>query len=288
MLDCEVITQVFPGDHIPEKLVFLDSLVVFMSQKQQIDLKYKIFGEVVTLPLFDDSSKTKEMIVLESTILFAKRGFGAVSIRDIASQIGVKPSSLYNHFASKEALFDAVVKHAEDLYLLYFKHLDDMLSTAQSFSEALDLIFLEPIRMSNSFTCYAFSLVQTEQFRDRRSAMIYTNTFLDYSINFFKNWFEKFVDRGMAQPFDCKTAATVIMHSVLVGINLRVHEYLNQHPPYSFAEMFSDLKQFIMRQACPDNQTNRPTLPQLPGHVGGTGHMSLEMPALNILGRRDD
>ncbi|MDR2443991.1 MAG: TetR/AcrR family transcriptional regulator [Deltaproteobacteria bacterium] len=258
-----------------------------MSQKNQIDLKYKIFGEVVTLPLFDDSSKTKEMIVLESTILFAKRGFDAVSIRDIASQIGVKPSSLYNHFASKEALFDAVVKHAEDLYLLYFKHLDDMLATAQSFSEVLDIIFLEPIRMSNSFTCYAFSLVQTEQFRDRRSAMIYTNTFLDYSINFMKNWFEKFIERGMAQPFDSKTAATVIMHSVLIGINLRVHEYLNQHPPYSFAEMFSDLKQFIMRQACPDNFDSHTSSQPLPSQLSSS-HLGIEITSLNAFGPGDD
>ena len=258
-----------------------------MSQKQPIDLKYKIFGEIITLPLFDDSSKTKEMIVLESTILFAKCGFDAVSIRDIASQIGVKPSSLYNHFQSKEALFDAVVKHAEDLYLLYFKHLDETLATARSFSEALDIIFLEPIKMSNSFTCYAFSLIQTEQFRDRRSAMVYTNTFLDYSINFLRNWFETFVDKGLAQPFDCKTAATVVMHSVLIGINLRVHEYLNQHPPYSFAEMFSDLKQFIMRQACPDqvDQPERPAGPRLPSPNIG----ALEaQPGLNALSRGED
>jgi AcrR family transcriptional regulator len=225
-----------------------------MTDNIPSEVNYEVFGEVVQLPLFDESSRTKERIVLKSTILFARRGFQAVSIRDIANEIGVKPSSLYNHFSSKEALFDAVVKHAEDLYLLYFKHLDGVLRTATTFSEALDYIFLEPIKMSNAFTCYAFSLVQTEQFRDRRSAMIYTNTFLEYSINFFREWFEKFVDMGKCQPFDCRTAATVIMHSVLIGINLRVHEYLSQHSPYSFAEMFSDLKQFIMRQACPDGQ----------------------------------
>ena len=44
------------------------------------------------------------------------------------------------------------------------------------------------------------------------------------------------------------------MNSVLVGINLRVHEIVNHHEPYSFDEMFSDLKQFIMRQACPEDQ----------------------------------
>jgi AcrR family transcriptional regulator len=222
------------------------------THKQKIDLKYKIFGDVVPLPLFEDSSKTKDLIVLESTVLFAKKGFDAVSIRDIAAVIGIKPSSLYNHFESKEALFDAVIKHAEDLYLLYFQHLDNMMSTASSFSEILDIVFLEPIKMSNTFTCFAFSLIQTEQFRYNRASMIFTNTFLDYSINFFKIRFEDCVVKGLCQPFDCRTVAMVIMHSVLIGINLRVHEYLEQHPPYSFAEMFNDLKQFIMRIACPE------------------------------------
>ncbi|MDR0621607.1 MAG: TetR/AcrR family transcriptional regulator [Deltaproteobacteria bacterium] len=189
---------------------------------------------------------------MESTILFAKKGFDAVSIRDIAAVIGIKPSSLYNHFESKEALFDAVIKHAEDLYLLYFQHLETMINQSNTFSEILDVIFLEPIKMSNTFTCYAFSLVQTEQFRYNRASMIFTNTFLDYSINFFKKHFDACIARGLCQPFDGRTVAMVIMHSVLIGINLRVHEYLEQHAPYSFAEMFNDLKQVIMKIACPD------------------------------------
>ena len=255
-----------------------------MFEKVNLDTKYTLFGEVIDLPIFDDSSKTKEMIVMDATILFAQRGYQAVSIRDIASSIGVKPSSLYNHFASKEALFDAVVKHAEDLYLLYFRHLENKLKEAKSFAEALDIIFLEPIKMSNAFTCFAFSMVQTEQFRDRRSAMIYTNTFLEYSINFFKDWFEKFVEEGMAQPFDCRTAATVIMHSVLVGINLRVHEILSQHPPHSFADMFIDLKHFILRQACPDGKPSQEAKAAARSQPEAGGMAAMELPSLTFRG----
>ncbi|MDR3203225.1 MAG: TetR/AcrR family transcriptional regulator [Deltaproteobacteria bacterium] len=224
-----------------------------MIKQSALNLKYKIFGEIVPLPLFDDVSKTKELIILESTILFAKRGYDSVSIRDIAAAIGVKPSSLYNHFDSKEAIFDMVVKHAEDLYLLYFKALDDMLSSTTTFSEALDIIFLEPIKMSNTFTCYAFSLIQTEQFRDSRSSQVYCDTFLDYSISFFKNWFNEFISWGICRPFDTKLVATIIVQSSHQGINLRVHEYLNHKAPFSFAEMFSSLKAFIMNVACPES-----------------------------------
>jgi AcrR family transcriptional regulator len=214
------------------------------SEKQ-----YTIFGETLNLPLTEDISKTKEIIMVESTLLFAKRGYEAVSIRDIANKIGIKPSSLYNHYSGKEALFDAVLDHAEDLYLLYFKRLDEAISKALTFSDVLDLMFREPIRMSNAFTCYAFSLIQTEQFRDKRSATIFNKTFLEYSINFFKTWFDKCILLKMAAPFDTSTIASIIIHTVLISINMRVHEYLNNHIPFHFEEMFTGIKQMILKLA---------------------------------------
>lgn len=39
--------------------------------------------------------------------LFAEKGYGATSIRDIAAAAGVAPSSVYSHFASKEAILVA-------------------------------------------------------------------------------------------------------------------------------------------------------------------------------------
>jgi AcrR family transcriptional regulator len=211
--------------------------------------QYNILGETINLPLVEDVGKTKEIILVNSTILFAKKGYDAVSIRDIAKVIGIKPSSLYNHYSSKEALFEAVLRHAEDLYLLYFRRLDDNLAQCHSLEEMIELIFREPRKMANIFTCYAFSLIQSEQFRDERSGLILTNTFLEYSINFLKNWFDKCVEQGLANPFDTKTISTIIMHNVLMAINLRVHECLDRHPPYSYSDMFDALKQIILKLA---------------------------------------
>ena len=36
--------------------------------------------------------------------LFRKKGYGAVSVRDIAEGVGIKAASIYNHFASKQDL----------------------------------------------------------------------------------------------------------------------------------------------------------------------------------------
>ena len=41
--------------------------------------------------------------------LFSEKGFTATSMRDIADAVGIKAASLYNHFAGKRELFDALV-----------------------------------------------------------------------------------------------------------------------------------------------------------------------------------
>lgn len=55
------------------------------------------------------SKDTRGRIVAAAFELFAERGYHAVSVRDIAAAVGVKDASLYNHFAGKQAIFDAVL-----------------------------------------------------------------------------------------------------------------------------------------------------------------------------------
>jgi len=50
----------------------------------------------------------KAMIIEAATNLFSEKGFHGVSIDDIVKQVGISPALLYQHFKSKDALYQAV------------------------------------------------------------------------------------------------------------------------------------------------------------------------------------
>ena len=47
---------------------------------------------------------TKEKIFDVSLDLFSKKGYDSVSLREIADKVGIKKSSIYSHYPSKEAI----------------------------------------------------------------------------------------------------------------------------------------------------------------------------------------
>jgi AcrR family transcriptional regulator len=56
-----------------------------------------------------DSAATREALFEAAADLFSRRGFGAVTVDDIARAAGVNRAMLYYHFADKLALYRAIV-----------------------------------------------------------------------------------------------------------------------------------------------------------------------------------
>jgi AcrR family transcriptional regulator len=61
----------------------------------------------------DQGRATREHVVAVATRLFAERGYEATSIEAVLEESGVSRGSLYHHFASKEALFEAAFAAVE-------------------------------------------------------------------------------------------------------------------------------------------------------------------------------
>jgi AcrR family transcriptional regulator len=55
------------------------------------------------------SAATRTALLDEATALFAERGYAGTSLEDVASASQVTRGAVYHHFASKQALFEAVL-----------------------------------------------------------------------------------------------------------------------------------------------------------------------------------
>jgi AcrR family transcriptional regulator len=55
------------------------------------------------------SEATRAALLDEATTLFAERGYAGTSLEDVASASRVTRGAVYHHFASKQALFEAVL-----------------------------------------------------------------------------------------------------------------------------------------------------------------------------------
>ena len=59
---------------------------------------------------------TRQRILDEALELFSAKGYDSVSVGEIAKAVGIKAPSLYNHFPSKQAIFDAIVESTAAQY----------------------------------------------------------------------------------------------------------------------------------------------------------------------------
>lgn len=72
---------------------------------------------------------TRERILDAAEQVFAEKGLGAAPVRDIAARVGLNPASLYNHFAGKEELYEAVLERGLTPVM---EMLSDLLSGART------------------------------------------------------------------------------------------------------------------------------------------------------------
>ena len=73
--------------------------------------------------------ETKELIQEAALDLFSRKGFDSSSVRDIAAQIGIKDSSLYFHFKSKQAILDSLMDRFIHISRQMMEGLDEGISS---------------------------------------------------------------------------------------------------------------------------------------------------------------
>ena len=75
------------------------------------------------------SESRKNDIIITSARLFKEKGYSAVTMRDLAHELGIKAASLYNHISSKqEILSEIIISIAEE----FTSGMEDIINSNES------------------------------------------------------------------------------------------------------------------------------------------------------------
>ncbi len=123
----------------------------------------------------------KERIIQSAKILFAKKGFAATGLREIADKAGVSLGNIYNHFKNKEQIFDEIF----DARLVTDLLSETFVEVVDEFPFNIDKAILSIKRIvDNNIEIYQLAFIDLIEFGGK-----YTNRMMEYIINFGKSFF---------------------------------------------------------------------------------------------------
>lgn len=91
------------------------------------------------------SARMREEIVLAAAEAFAKKGYRATTMQEIAAASGYTAASLYTYFKSKEEIFRGIIS---DLKLELLETFDERLPAGLTFAQRLELLLLRQYDLS--------------------------------------------------------------------------------------------------------------------------------------------
>lgn len=161
---------------------------------------------------------TKERIVDEALTLFSLQGFKGTTVKNIADAVGIKDSSIYKHFKSKQEILDAIVDQMksrmeelsgtlgipqdidEDSVMTAYKDLS--LQELQEISRKAFLFYLK-----DEFMSRFWRLSQMEQYQNREIYNIYRSIFFEQSIQYQTELFAEMIRQGAFREADPEVVA---------------------------------------------------------------------------------
>ncbi|MEL7603195.1 MAG: TetR/AcrR family transcriptional regulator [Bacillota bacterium] len=153
--------------------------------------------------------ETRERLLDAAAELFARQGFDGVSVYAIASAAGIRESSVYNHFASKadilEALFEQFIAQTPSLRPSDAE-IDQMLLIMQPQEVFKAILFHFGSRVSDRMYNIAM-VINNEKYKNPRAVEMYYRHVVAEPSDYYERLIRKMVQRGMVGAVDARMFA---------------------------------------------------------------------------------
>ena len=158
----------------------------------------------------DRSLPTRERLLDAALARFSREGWGGTSIRDLARDVGIRESSVYKHFASKQAIFDALLERADARLAAVAAGLGVAVDSPESalpgyrgiFEQRLIEIargFLDAVLHDDELTSLRRLLV-VHQYRDPQIGRRLRDYWVERPLEFHSELFKRLISAGELRP----------------------------------------------------------------------------------------
>lgn len=173
---------------------------------------------------------TKKKILDKALELFAAQGYDSVSVGEIAQAVGIKAPSLYNHYPSKQAIFDAIVDATAKQYEADTDkadiHVQNSARDIPVFTEITKEALFEKVRQIFEYSLHdetisRFRKMMTiEQFRSPELAALYSRRYVERLVEYHADIFRALISAGEITAADPETLSMTYVAPVLTLIGV--------------------------------------------------------------------
>ena len=178
---------------------------------------------------------TKERIIDEALTLFSINGYKGTSVKQIADAVGIKDSSLYKHYRSKQEILDTIIEimrghikiMAEQFGLPSDDNVERAVSVYSEFDEDSFVEFSKKVFLfysTDSYVSKFWRMGNIEQYNNQEVYKIYSKLFLSDSITYLTDLFKALQDKKV---FVDNVDAKVMAVSYYSPIFFLLSKYMN-------------------------------------------------------------
>ena len=186
------------------------------------------------------ANDTKERILAVALEMFSRKGYAGTNIRELTAALGLVKSSMYKHFESKEAIWDALL----DEMIAYY---GDRMGSAEHLPPVPDSLegLVAMTKQMVDFTVHDEKIVMTrklltiEQFRDERARDLATRHFLTGLIQMFTPVMAGMMDKGLLRRDDPEMLSFAYTTPISALIHLCDREPEKEEEAFAKVEAFS-------------------------------------------------
>lgn len=194
-----------------------------------------------------EALSTKTKICNASIELFAEKGYVNCGIREIASAVNIKSSSIYNHFSSKDEILKHIFTIFEEEYPKYRTPVDELIEMAKT--EPLYEVFQKMFHLTceeqeyNRMSKMA-KIIISMQYENEIAGRLYYKLFIDEPVNYINN-----IAQGLNEINKIKEFNYSWLSYLAGSFAFMMHHeaFVNEYSHSDIKKKFDPMKNYILK-----------------------------------------